>query len=196
MMKRAGIVHRKTKETDIRVNLDLDGGGRASVDTGIGFLDHMLELFACHGLFDLEVKASGDRHVDDHHIVEDLGLCLGESLLKALGKKKGIRRYGFAIVPMDEALAMACLDISGRPGLVFNVKTRRRKIKDFDLALFEDFFKAISNTARMTVHIRREAGDDPHHVYESVFKAFGRALDAATAIDERVKGVPSTKGII
>jgi len=141
MKKRTGLVHRKTKETDIRVKLDLDGGGRASVDTGIGFLDHMLELFACHGLFDLEVKASGDRHVDDHHIIEDLGLCLGESLLKALGKKKGIRRYGFAIVPMDEALAMVCLDISGRPCLAFNVKTRRRKIKDFDLALFEDFFR-------------------------------------------------------
>ena len=196
MKKRTGRVNRKTKETDIEVKLNLDGSGGAKVDTGIGFLDHMLELFACHGLFDLEVRAGGDRHVDDHHLVEDLGLCLGESLLKGLGEKKGIRRYGFAIVPMDEALAMVAVDISGRPGLFFSVKTRRRKIKDFDLALFDDFFKAISDSARMTLHVRREAGEDPHHVYEAVFKAFGRALDTATSIDGRIKGVPSTKGTI
>ena len=126
--------------------------------------------------------------------MEDLGLCLGESLLQALGEKKGIRRYGFAIVPMDEALAMVVIDISGRPGLAFNVKTKKKKINNFDLALFKEFFQALANSARITIHIRKEAGDNPHHIYEAVFKAFGRALDAATSIDERVKGIPSSKG--
>lgn len=196
MKKRMREAHRQTKETDIRVKLNLDGAGTATVETGIGFLDHMLELFACHGLVDLEVRARGDRHVDDHHLVEDLGLCLGESIFQALGEKLSIRRYGFAVVPMDEARAMACIDISGRPGLVLEVKTRRRKIGDFDLALFKDFFKAVANSARLTIHIRKETGEDPHHVWEAVFKAFGRALDTATSIDGRIQGVPSSKGTL
>ena len=196
MKNRARQAHRRTKETDICVNLNLDGSGTAAVETGIGFLDHMLELFACHGLLDLEIKAKGDRNVDDHHLVEDLGLCLGESIFQALGEKLSIRRYGFAVVPMDEARAMVCIDISGRPCLVLDVRTRRRKIGDFDLALFKDFFQAVANSARMTIHIRKESGEDPHHVWEAVFKAFGRALDAATSMDKRIKGVPSSTGTL
>lgn len=196
MKKRTREAHRQTRETDISVKLNLDGQGSASVGTGIGFLDHMLELFACHGLMDLEIRASGDRHVDDHHLVEDLGLCLGESIFQALGEKLSIRRYGFAVVPMDEVRAMACIDISGRPCLVLDVKTKRKKIGDFDLALFKDFFQAMVNSARMTIHLRKETGEDPHHVWEAVFKAFGRALDVATSIDNRIKGVPSSKGTL
>ncbi len=194
MKNRTGRVERKTRETDITIRLNLDGEGKTAIDTGIPFFDHMLELFGCHGLFDLEVRARGDLKVDFHHTVEDLGLCLGQSLLEALGDKKGISRYGSATVPMDEALAGVAVDLGGRSYLVYNPKIRRIKIGDFNVGLFRDFFRAFTAEGRFALHVNVSYGDDVHHVIEAVFKGLGRALRAAAEFDLRVKGVPSTKG--
>ncbi len=194
MKKRTGRVERKTRETDITIQLNLDGEGKTAIDTGIPFFDHMLELFGRHGLFDLRVKARGDLAVDYHHTVEDLGICLGQAFLKALGDKKGISRYGSAVLPMDEALASVAVDCGGRSFLVYNPKIRRIKIGDFNVGLFKEFFRAFTDQARIALHINVLYGEDVHHVIEAVFKGLGRALRAATELDPRVKGVPSTKG--
>ena len=194
MKKRTGGVERKTRETDITIQLNLDGEGKTAIDTGIPFFDHMLELFGRHGLFDLRVKARGDLEVDYHHTVEDLGICLGQALFEALGEKKGICRYGAATLPMDEALASVAVDCGGRSFLVYNPKIRKIKINDFNVGLFREFFRAFTDQARIALHINVLYGDDVHHVIEAVFKGLGRALRAATELDPRVKGVPSTKG--
>lgn len=194
MKKRTGRVERKTRETDISVQLTLDGEGKTAIDTGIPFFDHMLELFGRHGLFDLRVRARGDLAVDFHHTVEDLGICLGQAFLEALGDKKGISRYGSVSVPMDEALAAVAVDIGGRNFLVYNPKIRQIKIGDFNVGLFKEFFRAFTGEARIALHINVFYGDDVHHVIEAVFKGLGRALRAAVELDPRVKGVPSTKG--
>ena len=187
---------RTTSETDIKIDFKLNGAGNAKIDTGIAFLDHMLTLMAVHGLFDLEIKAKGDTMVDFHHTVEDVGLVLGEVFCEALGKKKGIRRYGLAIAPMDEALARVAVDISGRPFLVFKVSFSGSKVGTFDTELFEEFFRAFTNKAKITCHIEVPYGNNDHHRIEAVFKAFGRALDQATQKDPRIKGVPSSKGVL
>ncbi len=187
-------VARKTRETDIFIALDLDGEGRSSIDTGIPFINHMLELFAKHGFFDLTVRAKGDIEVDYHHTMEDLGLVLGDVLAQALGDKAGIRRYGSCILPMDETLALVALDLSGRPCLVWNVDFPAPMIRDLDTRLFCEFFQALVNRAGMNLHVRKMAGEEVHHVAEAVFKAFAKALDQAVTHDPRVKGVLSTKG--
>ncbi len=194
MKKRLSRVQRKTKETDISIQLNLDGEGKTAIDTGIPFFDHMLELFGRHGLFDLKVKARGDLEVDYHHTVEDLGICLGRALLQALGEKQGIARYGSASLPMDEALAGVAVDIGGRSFLVYNPKIRRIKIGDFNVGLFKEFFRALTAEGRFALHINVLYGEDVHHTIEAVFKGLGRALREAVEIDPRVKGVPSTKG--
>jgi len=194
MKKRTSLVERKTKETDITIQLNLDGEGKTAIDTGIPFFDHMLELFGRHGLFDLKVRARGDLDVDYHHTVEDLGICLGQAFLKALGEKRGISRYGSATVPMDEALAAVTVDLGGRSFLVYRPKIRRIKIGDFNVGLFREFFRAFTAEARLALHINVFYGDDVHHVVEAVFKGWGRAMRAAAELDPRVKGVPSTKG--
>lgn len=187
-------VARKTRETDIFIALDLDGEGRSSIDTSIPFMNHMLELFAKHGFFDLTVRAKGDIEVDYHHTMEDLGLVLGDVLAQALGDKAGIRRYGSCILPMDETLALVALDLSGRPCLVWNVDFPAPMIRDLDTRLFCEFFQALVNRAGMNLHVRKMAGEEVHHVAEAVFKAFAKALDQAVTHDPRVKGVLSTKG--
>lgn len=192
---RRGDVDRRTGETDIRLRLNLDGEGRAQVETGIGFFDHMLTAFARHGLFDLEVRCTGDLHVDGHHTVEDTGLCLGQALRRALGDKAGIRRFGHAYVPMDEALVLAAIDISGRPYLACDLPVHGR-IGSFDAELVEEFFRALVSTAGITLHIRQLAGRNGHHIVEAAFKAVARALKDAVALDPRVQGIPSTKGVI
>jgi len=193
-MKRTATMERKTTETAITVSLGLDGTGTYAVSTGVPFLDHMLELFAKHGLFDLAIKASGDTHVDDHHTVEDVGLCLGDALARALGDKKGIARYGFFLLPMDEALAEVALDLSGRPFLVFDAAFEQEKIKEFDVTLIEEFWRAFCTRAQATLHIRARHGKDAHHVSEAIFKGVARALCAAVQRDPRRPDVPSTKG--
>ncbi len=186
---------RKTKETDINVDLNIDGRGTYKVSTTIPFLDHMLDLMFKHGLFDAKVKAQGDTHIDDHHTVEDMGLALGQALKEALGDMKGIRRYGFASVPMDEALSEVSLDISGRPYLVYNVTyPKRGKIKNFELDLVQHFLESFSTKAGITLHVNVRYGRNTHHMVEGIFKALGRALKDACEKDARVKGVPSTKG--
>ena len=194
-MKRQATASRKTKETDIDVRLNLDGQGEHQISTEMGFFDHMLQSLTKHARFDLKIKARGDLHVDFHHTVEDIGLVLGEALRQALGKKEGIERFGFGVVPMDEALARVSVDLSGRPFLVFNVKSRRKKIGDFDLSLFEEFFKAFSQTGLFNLHIVLEYGENPHHIYEAIFKALGRALKAA-CLRGGSKAIPSTKGVL
>ncbi len=194
-MKRQASVSRKTKETSIEAVLNLDGTGNIKVKTGMGFFDHMLEAMSKHAGFDLNLKAKGDLHIDFHHTVEDVGLVLGEALKKALGEKLGIERFGFGIVPMDESLAEVILDLSGRPYVLYRVKSQRKKIRDFDLTVLEEFFKAIAQTGLITLHIHLRYGENPHHIYESVFKAFGRALKMACS-QGRIKGVPSTKGML
>ncbi|MEK6691542.1 MAG: imidazoleglycerol-phosphate dehydratase HisB [Nitrospirota bacterium] len=194
-MTRKASLPRKTKETDIKVDLKIDGKGDYDIKTGIPFLDHMLSLFSRHGLFDLRLRAKGDTEVDYHHTVEDIGIVLGDAIKKALGDKKGIRRYGEATVPMDETLASVSIDISGRSYLIYNVKLpKKSKLKEFDPDLVEDFFRSIVNHSGITLHINLMYGRDTHHILEAVFKAFGRALDQATKIDPRIKGIPSTKG--
>jgi imidazoleglycerol-phosphate dehydratase len=189
-------VERRTRETEVSVTLGLDGGAVREMSTGIGFLDHMLDLFAAHGRFDLRVKAVGDLQTGGHHTVEDVGICLGSALAQALGDNRGIVRYGSVQLPMDEALALVSLDISGRPYLAYNVDLSHASIGGFDLDLALEFFQALVNNARMTLHIRLLAGSNPHHIIEAVFKGFGRALDQATSFDARVQDVPSTKGVL
>jgi imidazoleglycerol-phosphate dehydratase len=187
-------VHRKTKETDIHLTLGLDGSGRFEGSVGIGFVDHMLDLFARHGLFDLTVKGRGDLHVDPHHTVEDLGLVLGQALLEAVGDKAGIGRFGAAAVPMEETMARCVLDFCGRPHLVFRGDVPRSRLGEFDTELVEDFFRAVATQAGLTLHLHVEYGRNAHHIVEALFKAFARALAQSVALDPRIKGVPSTKG--
>ena len=193
-MDRKSDIKRETKETGISLSLNIDGSGEYDISTPVPFFTHMLELMTRHGLFDIKIEASGDVEIDFHHTVEDVGICLGETIKAALGDKKGIRRYGNAVVPMDEALAEVSLDISGRPHLSFNAVIAAEKAGGFDVELAEEFFQALVNNAGITVHIDLKRGANAHHCLEAIFKAFGRALDSATSIDERVKGVPSTKG--
>jgi imidazoleglycerol-phosphate dehydratase len=195
MKRRAATVERLTSETQVKITLNLDGTGQGKVKTPLPFLDHMLTLAARHGFLDLSLSANGDVEVDDHHTVEDIGLVLGDAVLKALGDKHGIRRYGFASVPMDETLASVSLDLSGRPYLIYRVKIPgQRKIKKFDISLIEDFFQAFVNRSGTTLHINLAYGKNPHHILEAVFKAFGKAISQAVGRDERIQGVLSTKG--
>jgi len=195
-MSRTASIERKTKETSIRLALNLDGEGKSELDTSIPFLDHMLEQIARHGLIDLTVQASGDREIDDHHTVEDIGICFGEALRDAVGDKTGVVRYGHAYVPLDEALSRVVLDLSGRPGLVYCVDFPKERVGDFDVDLFKEFFQAIVNHGRITLHIDAIRGDNNHHIIETVFKAFGRALRMALSRDPRVSDIPSTKGAL
>jgi imidazoleglycerol-phosphate dehydratase len=195
-MERISQVKRKTTETDVTLKINIDGSGKYSIKTPVPFLTHMLELFSKHGLFDLEIIASGDIEIDFHHTVEDIGICLGEAFNKALGKKEKIKRYGEAKVPMDEALAQITLDISGRPHLTCNIPQIKDKVGHFDTELVEEFFQAFVNNSGITLHINLISGKNSHHIIEAVFKAFARALDTATLLDPRVSGVPSTKGAL
>ncbi len=195
-MSRMASIERKTKETDIRLKLNLDGNGIVELDSGIPFLDHMLEQIARHGLVDLYVQARGDLEIDGHHTVEDIGICLGEVLRDALGDKAGIVRYGHAYVPLDEALSRVVLDLSGRPGLEYHVDFPKEHVGNFDVDLFKEFFQAVCNHARITLHIDCLRGANNHHIIETVFKAFGRALRMAIEADPRQHGIPSTKGAL
>ena len=193
---RTAQIHRQTKETDVRVSLTLDGSGRSVAETGIPFLNHMLELFARHGLFDLEVQCRGDLEIDDHHSVEDIAICLGQALAGALGDKAGIGRYGAAIVPMDEALCRAVIDLSGRFYLVYEVETRRHTIGNFSVELAEHFWRSFAEAARCNLHIDCLRGRNTHHILEATFKATARALRQAVERDPRIEGVLSTKGAL
>lgn len=195
-MARTSVIKRKTGETDIAVELSLDGQGQAKIATGIGFFDHMLNLWARHGLFDLSVKAEGDLEVDGHHTVEDTGIVLGTAIKEALGDKKGIKRYGTAFVPMDEALAFVSLDISGRPYLVFDAALPFGSIGGFQAELVEEFLRALAVQAGLTLHVRVLYGNNAHHMVEAIFKALGRALSEASTKDDRIVGVMSTKGVL
>ena len=196
MNQRTAEVTRDTKETQIRARINLDGSGAGTIDTGVPFLDHMLDQVARHGLFDLEISARGDLHIDAHHTVEDIGITLGQALAQALGDKQGIRRYGHAYVPLDEALSRAVVDLSGRPGLDFKIDFVRARIGEFDVDLVHEFFQGFVNHAQVTLHVDNLKGDNAHHQAETAFKAFGRALRMAVELDPRVKGVPSTKGAL
>jgi imidazoleglycerol-phosphate dehydratase len=191
---RTADIKRDTKETQIRVKLNLDGAGLGTFETGVPFLDHMLDQVARHGVFDLDVAARGDLHIDAHHTVEDIGITFGQAFAKALGDKQGIRRYGHAYVPLDEALSRVVVDLSGRPGLIFKVDFVRARIGEFDVDLMHEFFQGFTNHALVTLHVDSIRGDNAHHQAETAFKAFGRALRMAVEIDPRMLGVPSTKG--
>jgi imidazoleglycerol-phosphate dehydratase len=191
---RSAEVRRKTKETDVRVKLSLDGSGKSKISIGLPFLEHMLELFAKHGLFDLQVNCKGDLEVDDHHSVEDIAITLGQALVQALGDKKGINRYGEAVVPMDEALCRSVIDLSGRFYLVYEVQVKRQKIGNFSVELAEHFWRSFSETAKLNLHIDCLRGRNTHHILEGTFKASARALRQAVELNSRVTGVPSTKG--
>jgi imidazoleglycerol-phosphate dehydratase len=194
-MQRKAEVERNTLETRVRVALDLDGSGRASLETGMPFLDHMLDQVARHGLIDLEIAAKGDLHIDGHHTAEDIGITLGQAISKALGDKQGIRRYGHAYVPLDEALSRVVIDFSGRPGLAFRVDFPRARIGEFDTELFYEFFQGFVNHAAVTLHMDNLSGRNAHHIAETLFKAFGRALRVALEADPRMSGMlPTTKG--
>jgi imidazoleglycerol-phosphate dehydratase len=196
-MSRTAQLTRKTRETSISLTLDLDGSGRAEIGTGIGFFDHMLEALARHGLLDLTLRAEGDLQVDGHHTVEDVGIVLGQAIGQALGDRAGIRRYADATVPLDDALVRAVVDVSGRPYLAWHVDIPKwQLLGDFDVFLTPEFFRALVLNAGLTVHMDLLRGENPHHIVEAAFKAFARALDAATASDSRVRGVPSTKGVL
>jgi imidazoleglycerol-phosphate dehydratase len=196
-MVRCGKVQRKTKETDIDITINIDGSGNAQIASGNGFLDHMLNLFARHGLFDLTLRCNGDTHIDFHHSAEDIGISLGAAFAQALGDNKGINRYGTMYLPMDESLARVTLDIAGRPNLVYNVSLTDRRINDFDCDLVEDFLKAFVDNAKITMHVDLLRGRNSHHSIEAIFKAFGKALCEACGINARAKDqIPSTKGII
>jgi imidazoleglycerol-phosphate dehydratase len=193
--KRIATVSRKTAETDISISLAIDGTGDSKVSTGVAFFDHMLSLFAKHGLFDLTIRAKGDVDVDYHHTVEDVGLVLGQAFKKALGEKLGIRRYGFFILPMDESLARVVVDLGGRPHLVYRVEAQSMFVRDFNLVLVKEFCRAFSNALGANVHVELLYGEEPHHIAEAVFKGLGKAVDAATQIEPRAAGaLPSTKG--
>ena len=195
--ERKATVNRRTKETDIQLELALDGGGRSEIHTGIPFMDHMLTLLAAHAFLDLRIKAKGDTEVDDHHTVEDLGICLGKAVSEALGNKEGIRRFGQAYVPLDEALARTVLDLSNRPFLAYRVAPKESKTGNFDIQLLREFFRALVLHSGMTLHIDLISGDNAHHVAESIFKSFAKALDQAVAPEARLQGaVPSTKGLL
>ena len=193
--RRAELV-RKTNETDIELSFSIDGSGNANIETGVPFMSHMLDLFTKHGQFDLNVNAQGDIEVDDHHTTEDIGICLGQALQKALGDKKGIKRYGNAFVPMDEALAQVVVDLSNRPHLEMRADFPSQKVGTFDTELVHEFLWKLALEARMNLHVIVHYGHNTHHIIEAVFKALGRALDEATTIDPRIQGVPSTKGML
>lgn len=195
-MNRKSDISRETHETDILINLNLDGEGKSNINTGIGFFDHMLNLLSKHGFLDLDIKGMGDLEVDGHHTVEDVGIVLGQAIKEALGNKESINRYGTSFVPMDEALALVSLDLSGRPFLVFDCEFYSSKIGDFDTQLVEEFFRALAFNCAMTLHIKVFYGRNDHHKAEAVFKAFGRALAEAVKKNERIKGVMSTKGLL
>jgi imidazoleglycerol-phosphate dehydratase len=195
-MLRTATIERVTKETRIKLLLKIDGSGSANICTSVPFLDHMLNLFARHGLFDLDIEACGDIDIDFHHTVEDIGIVLGAAFKQALGEKKGIRRYGQATVPMDETLASVAVDISGRPYLVYHVNLPKVKIGEFDVELAREFFQAFVNNCALNLHINVMYGDNVHHIIEACFKAFARALDSASQLDPRVEGVMSTKGVL
>ncbi len=194
MKTRRASLERNTRETRISICLNLDGQGFAKIRTGVPFLDHMLDLLARHALCDLEIRARGDLEVDYHHLVEDLGIALGETVRSALGDKRGITRYGFSILPMDECLARVALDFSGRPYLVYRVKSVKKRVRDFDIALIREFMQGFANAAQANLHVELLYGDEPHHIVEAIFKGLAKALDMAKTRDPRVKGVPSTKG--
>ena len=194
--KRCAVIERKTAETQVAVKLNLDGEGKCEIATGIGFLDHMLTLFAKHGFMDLNVKAKGDLGVDSHHTVEDIGIVLGAALKGALGDKAGIHRYGNCFIPMDETLAQVCLDFSGRPFLVFGAEIPKIKLGDYETEMTEEFFRAVAMNCGLTLHIRVLYGSNVHHIIEAIFKAFARAVAEAAATDPRVKGVMSSKGVL
>ena len=193
-MSRTASVERNTKETEIRVSLNLDGTGRSELNTGVGFFDHMLDGFARHGLFDLSVYVDGDLEVDCHHTIEDTGIVLGKAIKEAVGDKKGIRRYGSCILPMDEALVLCAIDLSGRPYYVSDAEFTAEKIGDFDTEMVKEFFYAVSYSAEMNLHFKVLSGSNNHHICEAMFKAFAKALDAAAQYDERITDVLSTKG--
>lgn len=195
-LMRTAKLERDTKETKIKLSLNLDGSGEGEIDTGIGFFNHMLELLKKHALIDLTVKAKGDLDVDYHHTVEDVGLVFGKALNEALGDRKGIVRYGFASIPMDEALCETSLDLGGRPFLVMQCPIKHMMVKDFEVKLVEEFFRAVSVESRANIHLRQVYGDEAHHVCEGLFKSFARALRQAKAVDPLEKGVPSSKGVI
>jgi imidazoleglycerol-phosphate dehydratase len=195
-LKRTGKIERKTRETDISLSFCVDGSGKVDLETGVPFLDHMLELFAKHGLFDLQVKAKGDIEVDDHHTVEDIAICLGQALHRALGDKKGIKRYGNSFIPMDETLGQVVVDLSNRPHLEFRAHFPSQQVGTFSTELVHEFFWKLALEARMNLHVILHYGGNTHHMIESLFKALGRALDEATQIDPRVQGVPSSKGVL
>lgn len=193
-MARIATVNRKTKETDIAITLKLDGNGSSTINTGIGFFDHMLEGFAKHGFFDLECRIAGDLQVDGHHTVEDAGIVLGQAINQAVGDKKGIRRYGYFILPMDDALALCAVDLCGRPYLNFECEFTTERVGNLDTELIKEFFYAVSYSAGMNLHIKMLSGNNNHHMIEAMFKAFAKALDMATGFDERITDVLSTKG--
>ena len=195
MIRKAEII-RKTGETQITIRLTVDGSGKSDIATGVPFMDHMLTLFARHGLFDLEIKAQGDLDVDYHHTLEDLGLALGMAFDKALGNRAGIRRYGNFVLPMDETLVLISLDISGRPGLYYDVTPPAPQVKDIDARLFHEFLQAFSNKLGLNLHVKMFAAEEAHHLFEAIFKGLAKALDQATSTDPRIKGVLSTKGTL
>ncbi|MBE5862172.1 MAG: imidazoleglycerol-phosphate dehydratase HisB [Lachnospiraceae bacterium] len=196
MEKRVAEIARKTKETDINIKLDLDGAGKSNICTGIGFFDHMLEGFSKHGFFDLDVSVKGDLQVDGHHTVEDTGIVLGKAIANAVGDKHGIRRYGYFILPMDDALCLCAIDLCGRPYLNFECEFPTERVGELETELVREFFYAISYSAGMNLHIKMLSGVNTHHMIEAMFKAFGKALDVATSYDERITGVLSTKGAL
>ena len=193
-MARTATVERYTSETQIKVSVNVDGTGKAHFDTGMPFLDHMMDQIARHGVIDLDIVCKGDNHIDDHHSAEDTGITLGQAVAKAIGDKKGIRRYGHAYVPLDEALSRVVIDFSGRPGLEFHVPFTRGSVGGFDVDLFYEFFQGFVNHAQVTLHIDNLRGKNTHHQIETVFKAFGRAVRMALETDPRMEGIPSTKG--
>ena len=190
-------VVRKTSETQIEITLCLDGSGRGEISTGVPFLDHMLDLFSRHGFFDLTIKARGDIEIDYHHLVEDLGICLGQAFKNALGNKSGIRRYGFFLLPMDETLASVAVDLSNRAYLVWKVASPQTGVRDFNIHLFKEFFQAFANEVACNLHICLKHGEEPHHIAEAIFKGFAKSMDIATSLEPRLKGeIPSTKGTL
>lgn len=195
-MERSSIINRKTKETDIKLSLDIDGTGKYNINTGVGFFDHMLTHVAKHGFFDMEIKCVGDLEIDCHHTIEDIGIVFGQCIAKALGDKAGIKRYGSSTIPMDETLVLCALDISGRPFLNFDVDLTVMRLGDMDVEMVEEFFRAVAVNAGMNLHIKLLDGKNNHHIVEGIFKAFANALDMATMIDERIIGARSTKGLL